>query len=266
MAGKMDPDDIRNTLILKVIEAIKKLDPDYAIVENVVQMLKTGIIFEGEPIKILDLIHQELGDKYNIKSQVMDAADFETPQYRKRAIILLSKKEFKEWKLPKKHPHITVREVIGDLPSLEAGQKSAIPLHEGKKHNNNHILWMKHTPTGETAHHNEVNYPQKDGRPIKGFMSTYKRMGWDRPAPTVTMANGSISSQNNVHPGTLQNDGTYSDARVLSILEIMRISGIPTNWAIPSWASENLIRHVVGEMVPPKLIYHIVKNMPKAKK
>lgn len=263
MAGKMDPNDVRNKLILKVADSINDLDPDYVLIENVPQMLKTHIVVKNKPVKIIDFLMNKFSKKYNINFQVVDAADYGTPQHRKRTIVLMCKKTIGEWKIPAKQKQITVRDVIGDLPSLEAGEKSKIPLHVAKPHNDNHILWMKHTPTGETAFNNKVHYPQKDGRKIKGFMTTYKRMDWDYPAPTVTMANGSVSSQNNVHPGRLQKDGTYSDARVLTILEIMKISGIPTSWKIPKWASDNLIRHVIGEMVPPNLLYNIVKNIPK---
>ena len=107
-------------------------------------------------------------------------------------------------------------------------------------------------------------YPQKeDGTRIRGFATTYKRISWDKPAPTITMCNGGISSQNNVHPGRKLADGTYSDARVLSLKELMILTGLPDDWEAPEWASENLIRKVIGEGIPPKLIEAIIKNMPK---
>lgn len=263
VAGKMNPNDIRNKLIIKVADAIDDIDPDYVLIENVPQMLKTYIVVDGEKVKIIDYLNNKYQEKYNIVYQVVDAADYETPQHRKRTIILMSKKTKGIWNFPKKKARINVETVIGDLPSLESGEKSNIKRHNAKVHSENHILWMKHTPTGETAFKNKVHYPKKDGRRIKAFMTTYKRMKWDAPAPTVTMSNGAVSSQNNVHPGRKKADGTYSDARVLTILEIMRISGIPDNWKIPNWASENLVRKVIGEMVPPRLIYHLVKEIPK---
>lgn len=266
MAGKMDPKDPRNKLILQVIEAIKQINPDYAVIENVPQMLKSYISVKGKKVKIIDHLQKELSGDYQINFQVVDAADYETPHYRKRAIILMTKNGLPAPTFPSKHTPITVEEAIGHLPSLEAGETSKIPLHEAKSHNDRHIEWMKHTPTGETAHNNKVHYPQKDGRKIKGFMTTYKRMVWDKPAPTITMANGSVSSQNNVHPGRPKKDGTYSDARVLTIKELMLIAGIPDTWKIPKGASDNLIRQVIGEMVPPKLMYHLVKNLVKNKK
>lgn len=261
MAGKMDENDPRNLLILKVIEAVKLIKPQYTLIENVPQMLKSYISVKGKKVLIIDHLKDQLSKDYNITFKVVDAADYETPQYRKRAIIVLVKKELGNYEFPKTFKHISVHNAIGHLPSLEAGEKSKIKHHEAKPHNNRHIDWMKHTPTGNTAFNNPDNYPQKDGRRIKGFMTTYKRMDWDRPAPTVTMANGSISSQNNVHPGRPKKDGTYSDARVLTVKELMLISGIPESWVIPSFASDNLIRHVIGEMVPPKLIYYLIKQL-----
>lgn len=262
VAGKMDENDPRNSLIIKVIEFIKRTNPANVIIENVPTMLKTYIVANNEKILIKDYIQKELGNSYNISFNILNAADYGTPQVRKRAITLLTK--YKKWEIPKKQPPITVKEAIGDLPTLESGQKSIIKFHNAPKHNAKHILWMRNTPTGKTAFDNPVYFPQKeDGTRIKGFATTYKRMDWDKPAPTVTMCNGAISSQNNVHPGRLLPDGTYSDARVLTLLELFRIMGLPDDWNVPEWASENLIRKVLGEGIPPHLIEAIVSTMPK---
>ena len=262
VAGKMDENDPRNSLIIKVVEFIKKTNPTNALIENVPTMLKTYITINNKKMLITEYIQNELGKDYNITFNILNAADYGTAQVRKRAITLLTK--HKEWKIPEKQPLITVREAIGNLPTLESNQKSNIKFHNAPKHNDKHILWMKHTPTGKTALHNEVYYPQKaDGTKIKGFATTYKRIEWDKPAPTVTMCNGAISSQNNVHPGRLLPDGTYSDARVLTLLELFRIMGLPDDWNVPEWASENLVRKVIGEGIPPHLIEAIISTMPR---
>lgn len=263
VAGKMNEDDPRNSLIIYTIEFIKKTKPLNIIIENVPQILKFSIKINGEPIKILDYILSELEPLgYSINYSVLNAADYGTAQTRKRAIFLISK--IKKWEFPKKMEKITVRDVIGDLPSLESSEKSNIPFHYAKKHANRHVLWMKNTPTGETAFNNKKYFPQKeDGTKIKGYNTTYKRIEWDKPAPTITMCNGSVSSQNNVHPGRKLEDGTYSDARVLSILEILRLSGLPDDWNIPKWATENLVRQVIGEGFPPKFSEKLLETMPK---
>ena len=260
IAGKMKEDDPRNTLIVKVMEAFNIIKPDYMLIENVPQMLKTSIIYNNQIINIKDFMLSQIDDSYTCNFDVFDSADYGTPQYRKRTIIRIHKKSLK-WITPEKQKHITVREAIGNLPTLESGQSSEIKWHYAKKHNNKHIHWMKNTSTGKTALENEVHYPQKDNRKIKGFATTYKRIEWDKPAPTVTMANGSISSQNNVHPGRKLKDGTYSDARVLTILEILRVTGLPDNWNPPEHISENTLRHVIGEAVPPLMMKAVFKGI-----
>lgn len=263
VAGKMNPNDKRNLLIIQTIEFIKATKPSNIIIENVPGILKFSIYVNGKKIRIVDYIINSLESlNYIINYDILDAADYDTPQFRKRAIFLISK--YKKWEFPEKSSsYITVKDVIGSLPSLESGEDSGIMYHKANVHNENHILWMKHTPTGKTALDNEIYYPNINGRKIKGYKTTYKRIEWDRPAPTITMCNGGISSQNNVHPGRKQKDGTYSDARVLTILELLRLMGLPDDWNIPNWASDSLIRKVLGEAFPPKFAEKMLTTMPR---
>jgi len=263
IAGKMQEGDKRNSLIKYVVEMIKDLQPKYILIENVEGVLKTHLMHNGKKVKIVDYINSELKPfGYLINSKIVNAANHGTPQTRRRAIFLISKS--KEWSFPKPQPHMTVRDTISHLPSLESSECSEIPYHNAKQHNERHITCMSHTASGKTAHDNTIYYPKKaDGTRVKGFKTTYKRIEWDKPAPTITMANGSVSSQNNVHPGRLKNDGTYSDARVLTLKEIFILSGLPDDWSPPSWASENLIREVIGEGVPPRLIEALLSTIPR---
>jgi len=264
VAGKMDENDSRNILIKYVVNVIEKLRPKYIIIENVAGVLQTFITINNSKIRIVDYIKDSLEPiGYKINYQVIDVADYGTPQTRKRAIFLISNIGY--WNFPPKEKKITVREAISHLPSIESGEVSDIDYHFAKQHNKNHILWLQHTPSGKTAFDNEIYYPQKDnGERIKGYSTTYKRIDWDKPAPTITMCNGAISSQNNVHPGRIKKDGLYSDARVLSLKEIFILTGLPDNWHPPKWASENLIRQVIGEGVPPQLIDRLLKTIPKS--
>ena len=264
LAGKMHEDDPRNSLIKYVIKLAQELEPTNILIENVPKVLNTYLVHKGKKLKITDFIKNELEPLgYIINPVVVDASDYGTPQSRKRAIFLISK--LRKWELPLKQEKITVREMIEHLPTLESGGTSAIKYHNAKTHNERHISFLKQTPTGKTALHNKVHYPKKaDGTRIKGYDTTYKRIEWDKPAPTITMANGSVSSQNNVHPGRKLEDGTYSDARVLTLKEIFILTGLPDDWTPPEWASENLIRQVIGEGVPPKLIESLLSSMPRS--
>ena len=86
-------------------------------------------------------------------------------------------------------------------------------------------------------------------------------MRWDTPASALTMRSDAISSQENVHPGRKKIDGTYSDARVLTLRELFIVESLPAEWDIPDWATDTFIRQIIGEAVPPMLAYNIVKGI-----
>lgn len=264
-AGKQESGDERDILFLYIIKLTIILKPKYILIENVPEFIKLNIFLNYTKTNVIKVIKEKLQDKYKINYGILNTADYGTHQTRKRSIILLSLRTVPEWVIPPPTSDkniLTIRNVIGHLPSLESGERSDIhKFHFAKKHNNRHILWMSNTPTGKTAFDNKVHFPQKDSRKIKGYRSTYKRMYWDKPSATITMTNGSISSQNNVHPGKLLKNNLYSDARVLTIYELMLLSGLPDNWDIPDWASNNLIRQVIGECVPPLLIKNLLENL-----
>ena len=348
LLGKQEEHDPRNLLITRVIKAVEELEPEFILIENVPQMYETKIDAFGDgnflTIKnYLQLMADKLG--YNIKFDVFNAADYGTPQHRKRAFTRIFKKTY-EWKDPEKQNWITVKEAIGDLPILKNGEVSEILHHNAKKHSKNEVEWLSHTPSGCSSRDNKVFYPKtirmqkqivngektlklenfplyvidsnnklienkikieimknnvpsglfkeicvkdysnltknqldkdatthlpeyinEDGtpayQPMKGFKSTYSRMSWDKPAPTITMNNGSLGGQQNCHPGRQQKDGTYSDARVLSHLELFRLMVLPDNWNVPNWASDSMVRHVIGEAISPKLTMEIIKCLKK---
>lgn len=261
--GKKDYDtDERNYLIYNVIRAIDSLDLDYVLIENVPKFLELYFPYNGKMIKIVDVLKIHYGEKYNIEARVLNAMNYNVPQSRPRAIIKMYKKD-KKWVWPRESKKIiTLEKAIGGLPSIESEEDSGIRWHYAKKHNEMHIEVMRNTPEGKSAMQNEVYYPKKpDGSKIKGFHNTYKRMKWNEPAPARAMNNGSISGHNNVHPGRKREDGTWSDARVLTILELLIVSSLPTDWNIPEWASENLVRQIIGESVPPMLSRAIVSQI-----
>ena len=253
--------DDRNYLIFHTFDIIDKLNPKVVLIENVDRFLKikfpTNGIFKG----IEEILNERYGKKYTIKCNVFDAAEYGVPQHRKRAIIRMFKKGY-VWDNPKKKKEITVKEAIGDLPSLESGENSGIKNHYARKHTYTNVLWMKHTPTGHSAVENDKYYPQKEnGERIKCYPASYKRMEWDKPAPTITMRNDCIGSQSNVHPGRLLADGTYSDARVLTLRELFILNSMNPDLDIPEGVSDIQVRHMIGESVPPKLISAVLSGL-----
>lgn len=255
--------DERNYLVTRVIDFIRIKRPDYVLIENVPTFLILCLPVNKKLLTVPKLLELNFGEEYVIEAKVLDAADYGVPQHRKRAIIKLYKKGL-TWPWPKTEKHVTVEETIGHLPSLNPGEKSGIPWHFAREHSENNILCMSHTPTGKTAFDNKVYFPRKaDGAKVKGYASSYRRIHWNRPSPTITMRNDAISSQRNVHPGRPLPDGRYSDPRVLTPLELMLLNSLPEDWAIPEGTPEILVRQCLGESIPPLMIKKIVAQINK---
>lgn len=255
--------DKRNYLILSALNIIDRCDFDYVLIENVPTFLEMYFPYENDYFKLEEILNKKYSSKYKIEARVLNAKDYGICQSRPRAIIKMYKPD-KKWSWPSEEQEITLREAIGYLPSLESGESSDIPWHFAKKHNERAVLALKHTPTGKSAIANEVYYPKKeDGTRIKGFHNTFKRMDWDQPCPTRTTFSGSMSSHNNVHPGRLLPDGTYSDARVLTLLETFIVSSIPEDIDFPKDSTDTFIRTVIGESIPPKLMMKVIEKIGK---
>lgn len=154
-------------------------------------------------------------------------------------------------------------------------------LHRVPKWRDELNFWMKHTPEGCSAFNNNfciscsaINsntdiicnhcgellpkptiIKNGDRKLIKGFVSAYKRMYWDKPASTITTRSAYACSDHKVHP---------NENRVLSILEVAKLQGIDvenTCWEDKSGKQFNdtLLRELIGESVPP-LFTQIVGN------
>jgi len=294
-AGQQKEDDFRNTLICPVVDIVKIIKPKYVFIENVPLFLTTYILIDGKKILIKDYLEKSLGDSYIINKYVIDTKDYSVPQSRERAILLLTKRGNSVWILPAKDNKIvTLRDAIGNLPSLdpfvkdvdekellsmfphyyERAKKAAkiSPWHKPPHHVKRQVVVMQHTPTGCTAFDNKVYFPiKKDGTPVKGYHNTYKRQNWDAPAYTVTMDNRKISSQNNVHPGRFEyinekGEAIYSDARTLTLYEIMIVSSLPNDWNIPKNTPETFLRRIIGEGIPPLFVKKVFEKLKEVNK
>lgn len=294
-AGKQLKNDPRNRLITVVSDAIADLLPKFVLIENVPEMLQTKILVDGEWIFINDYLLKRFEGLYNFNCRkTVNAVHYGVAQSRERCIYLLSRKDTDIlWEFPAPQGTITtMRDVIGDLPSLDpdvtditdeernrifpeydekkAAGQSVSKWHYPPRHKMRHVIAMMHTPEGCSAWANEKYYPTlADGSKSKGYKNTYKRQWWDKPAYTVTKYTSRLGSQENGHPGRALNHFVdeerrlWSDARVLSIFELMRVSSLPDDWNIPEWASSNLIREIIGEGVPPKLIESAVIELER---
>lgn len=288
VAGNRDDADPRNQLIYYAIDVIKRVKPDFVLLENVPRQLNTKIRIDGSLVKIPDYIHRELDSDYLFNNDTLaKAMNFGIPQMRERNIFLLVKRSYDFiWEFPEKKGIVTLETAIGGLPSLDPRLKEGkditlrrFPLfkkkelegrqvskwHHPPSHPWRQVEWMMHTPTGTSAIYNEKFYPQKnDGTRIKAHHNHYRRMAWDKPARTIMMFNNFISTLATVHPGRpykVNGNILYSDPRVLSVYELMLVMSIPQRWPIPEWVDDSFLRSVIGEGIPSKMAYDIMREL-----
>ncbi len=172
---KFDP---RNRLIIPAVEIIKALRPQWAVFENVPNMVNT-LIQDGEDslINIIDYIRRELGDAYEGNPIVVDVADYGVPQHRKRLITILrrtdSPNSSAQFMPAATHGRnstffvdrwVTLRDAISNLPPLTAekgkNRDQNIPLHRVPILDEKKLFWISNTPEGETALNNQCVNPE----------------------------------------------------------------------------------------------------------
>ena len=258
-------EDARNFLIFDIITIIKEFDFKYILIENVPKFLEMYYPYEGDLVQLIELLRKEIGEKYEVMGEVLNAKYYGVPQSRPRSIIKIFKKGL-SWSMTKQQSPIPLSKSIGQLPSLNPGENSQLKWHQAKPQREDMTIALAHTPTGKSALKNEIFYPKnKHGQKVRGFHNTYKRMLWNEPAHARTTYNGSVSSHNNVHPGIKQKNGLYSDPRVLTILETLIVSTIPVDISFPDWISDSFLRTLIGEGVPPKFMYELIKPICRSK-
>ncbi len=102
-----------------------------------------------------------------------------------------------------------------------------------------------------------IDKKTNEPRIMSGYTSAYKRMAWDLPSVTLTTNLSYPSSDQKLHP---------EQNRVLSLYEAFLLHTLDEFdycWEISAGtqATDSLIRDVIGESIPPKAIYLIVKHL-----
>jgi len=282
---KKDDEIVRNSLIMDSINLIHDLEPNYFIFENVGSFLKTLCTDnDGLDRPIGEAINTNLGNKYNYFSKVVNFADYGSNSSRPRTLVVGVKKKYNidispVDIFPDKTSAPTLKELIGDLPSLKKmGEISKDDIfHSFKPYKEHMYEWVVDLKEGQSAFENKekkkiphqiINGVYKKNQNKNG--DKYRRTEWNKLAPCVHTRNDILASQNTIHP---------KDPRVFSIRELMRFLSIPKSfkWSeIPlsklndlskidkeKFLKENEIniRQCLGEAVPTQVFKSIAKKI-----
>lgn len=226
---------------------VEEVRPDIVTMENVTQILN----FKAKPVlqDFIDKLHS-LG--YSVDARSVYCPDYGIPQTRKRLVLLASRFGDITF-IPPTHDksnYVTVRDTIGSLRSLSAGETDLFdPLHRTIALTPINLKRIKATPYGGSWH----DWPEelllechkrKEGRT---YGSVYGRMEWDKPAPTMTTQCTGLGNGRFGHP---------EQDRAISVREAALLQTFPLSYRFfPDEGSVSIIKasRYIGNAVPPKL-------------
>ena len=245
--------DPRNKLIFEFVRLTKEILPEFIAMENVPGLSKgEGVNLFTEAVDMLSKIGYDMPVK-----NVFDASDFGVPQRRKRLILIGTRlkririespaPEFGPDGLPKKR---TVKEIIGNLESIEAGETDPKDsLHRSRTVSELNFRRLLATPKDGGSWKDWPEELKLNCHKNKsGHYDVYGRMKWDHPAPTLTGGCTNLSKGRFGHP---------EQNRAISLREAALLQSFPGNYIFEGNIGE--ISDQIGNSVPPLLAEKIGK-------
>ena len=240
-------DEKKYNLLYEFGRLVKDVQPDIVTMENVPAIAS----FKLKSV-LADFVKVLQEERYYVKYQVVYCPNYGIPQTRKRLVLLASR--LGEIALipstHKKEDYVTVRDVIGHLPPLKAGESCpSDALHRCRTLSPLNMRRMIATPYGGSWR----DWPEelllachkKEGG--KSFGSVYGRMVWEEPAPTMTTLCTGIGNGRFGHP---------EQNRAISAREAALFQTFPITYKFfPNEQEVSLTKasRYIGNAVPPRL-------------
>lgn len=245
--------DKRWNLLRSFEKYISEIRPTIVSMENVPELCKYDIF--------KDFYHTLINLGYKVNYKIVDCSKYGLPQRRRRLVLLastlgdiklLAESDFKSKR--------TVRDAIGSLPKIEAGETDKKdPLHKCaglSEINKERIKQSK--PGGTWRDWDETLLPncykKKTGI---SYTSVYGRMEWDKPSPTITTQFFIYGTGRYGHP---------EQNRALSLREGAMLQTFPIDYKFfenPGIISIGTIARHIGNAVPVDLGTIIGKSIIK---
>ena len=258
--GKGDSLDERNFLIFEYLRLIDEIRPPFILMENV-----SGIIRKKEN-NIFSKFIDNLKIEYDIKYEILNAADYGVPQIRKRMVLHGVRRDLANQNnitisLPQpthsKHGDKLLRQwntvnVIMDLPPLCAGE--AYVIDEG---DNPRVIYNHFCNNLSDINLRRIRYIREHGgsrsclpeelvlnchKKISGHGDVYGVLALDKPSVTITAGCMSYTKGRFGHP---------TQDRALSAREAARLQSFPDNYNF--LGNKVQIARQIGNAVPVEL-------------
>lgn len=253
--------DERRALWEPFLDVVKLSGAKVFVMENVAELLSSDEFADIEKYA------NELG--FEIKADVLNSADYGTPQTRKRTIAIGYKTKIEPVFPPKPtHAHPTaksklpawksVRDAIGNLPAkaigTEIGSKAPLNLHFGRTPTEKSLARYAAVPPGGNRFDLQRNAPELTPncwiKKTSGGTDLFGRLWWDRPSVTIRTEFFKPEKGRYLHP---------VENRPITHREAARLQGFPDSFHF--CGSKVEIARQIGNAVPPPLAGAIAKTV-----
>ncbi len=263
---KLGLDDPRNFLFIEYLHLVQELKPLVFVIENVKSLMSTSNgWFKNQIISEI----KKLG--YKVSVGIVRASDYGVPQNRERVIFLCSKNKVISLPEPTVKKTTTVRDAIEDLAYLNSneGDFEQSYITEAKteyqklmRKDSARLYNHKASNHSEIAIHKLSMIPPEKGKEYlpenllgkQKFNSTWGRLKWDEPSPTIDTRFDAASNGTNNHPFLNRSITPREAARIQSFDDRFIFYGNKVD-----------IRTQIGNAVPPLMAKaiadHIYENL-----
>ena len=247
---EVDGKDGKWGLLYQFARLAQSSAPDVITMENVPSVAKHKVFHD-----FVDTL-ERLG--YEVWFDVVDSSLYGVPQMRRRMVLLASKHGRIEMIAPTHARPKTVRQAIGHLKPLKAGESAARDkLHVTSALSEVNLRRIKVSKPGGTWR----DWPEEliaqchraeSGRTYPGV---YGRMEWDKPAPTMTTQCYGFGNGRFGHP---------DQDRAISLREAAILQSFPRNYAFVPKDGEvsfSVLGRLIGNAVPVDLGRAIARSI-----
>ncbi len=240
-------DKNKYSLLYEFGRLVKEVHPEIVTMENVPAIVS----FKLKSV-LADFVNTLQDEGYHVNYKVVYCPDYGIPQTRKRLVLLASRLGDIDLIPPthNKNNYVTVKDVIGNLPPIEAGKGcSTDTLHRCRSLSSINLQRLEATPYGGSWRDwpKELMLECHKRESGKSFGSVYGRMVWEEPAPTMTTLCTGIGNGRFGHP--MQN-------RAISAREAALFQTFPITYKFfPNEQEVSLTKasRYIGNAVPPRL-------------
>ena len=274
--------DPRNFLFLEYYEIVQHLMPEIFVIENVKAMISAG---NGYFINQIEELFTKLG--YFVEFGVLNSSGFGVPQSRERTIIIGCLNKPITLPNPDYNNQTTVRDAISDLYYLESGEGENKSEYRFKPQSEYQVLMRNNSDSlfnhVTTKHSEHALYKLSLIPPEKGkeflpleyhgkqkFQTTWSRLEWDKPSPTIDTRFDTPSNGRNSHPILNRSISPREAARIQSFPDTFIFLGPKTSIcrqignAVPPLLAKNIALSIIDQMQEGEVVedknYEIIND------